>query len=76
MWIDDFNWDHLNDSEYYHMTLDMRRKNKQVRFFNMYRMTMKQFDQLVELLMPELGKKSTNYREPLCPQERLIITLT
>ena len=61
VWIDDFNWDHLNESEYYRMTLDMRRKNKKVRFFNMYRMTMQQFDQLVELLMPELGKKSTNY---------------
>ena len=47
------------------------------RFFKMYIACIRnQFDHLLGKLRPGLEKKTTNYREPLTPEERLVITLT
>ena len=74
MWVHPLNNMRLEKSEYFTLTLDLRQFDD--RFYGMYRMHVPQFDDLVNLLMPELEKMTTNYREPLSPQERLIITLT
>ena len=68
------NNERLLKGEYYTLTVDLRKYD--VRFFGMYRMHVNQFDALVQQLLPELAKQSTNYREPIRPEERLIITLT
>ena len=73
-WVHPLNEDRKEKSEYYNMTLDLRKFDD--RFFGMYRLHVNQFDQLLEILKPELEKMHTNYREVLSAEERLIITLT
>ena len=72
-WVHPLNKDRKEKSEYYNMTLDLRKFDD--RFFDMYRLHVNQFDQLLEILKPELEKMHTNYREALSAEERLIITL-
>ena len=43
------------------------------RFFNLYRMTVAQFDELLYKVGPAIVKKETNFRRPLSPEERLAI---
>ena len=42
----------------------------------MYRMHVNQFDHLLGLVREDLEKMTTRYREPISPEERLVITLT
>ena len=73
MWVHPLNNMRIEKSEYFTLTLDLWQFDD--RFYGMYRMHVPQFDDLVNLLMPELEKMTTNYHDPLSPQECLIITL-
>ena len=74
-WMHDMNRARAIDGEFARLTLKHLR-NHDDRFFNMYRMHIKQFDELLQMLMPDLQKMTTNYREPVSAEERLILTLT
>ncbi|CAH1957899.1 unnamed protein product [Acanthoscelides obtectus] len=45
------------------------------RFQNFYRMSRECFYNVLALVKEGLEKRSTNFREPICPEERLLITL-
>ena len=45
------------------------------KFFRWYRMSMDQFGFLLGKLRPCLQKQNNNYRESICPEERLVVTL-
>ncbi|KAF0713338.1 protein ALP1-like, partial [Aphis craccivora] len=45
------------------------------KFFEYYRMSMSSFDELLEILRPHITKTTTVFRNPICAEERLTITL-
>ena len=45
------------------------------RFFKFYRLSVERFDQLLDLIGPQITKKYTNFRTPISPEERLALTL-
>lgn len=44
-------------------------------FHSAFRMTPERFEEILELVAPRLTRETTNYRKPICPAERLAITL-
>ena len=46
------------------------------KFFNWYCMSMKQFDDFLNIIERRIRRKNTNFRESVCPEEHLCITLT
>ena len=57
----------------YHQHFRFMRENDKEMFFEYTRLTVEQFDLLLELVGPSLEKNSI--REPLSPEFRLVITL-
>lgn len=45
------------------------------RFQNFYRMSHECFFKVLALVKDDITKKTTNWRVPICPEERLLITL-
>ena len=45
------------------------------KFFGWYRMSVEKFDELFELVEPSLRKNVTNFREPICAEEMLVVTI-
>lgn len=45
------------------------------RFYKYFRMTSDCFDEILELIKSDICKNDTNYREAICPEERLAIAL-
>ncbi|XP_022177724.1 protein ALP1-like [Myzus persicae] len=45
------------------------------KFFEYYRMSISSFDELLEILRPRITKNTTLFRNPICAEERLTITL-
>ena len=45
------------------------------KFFNWYHMSTKQFDELLNIIERRIRKKNMNFRESICPEEQLCITL-
>ena len=74
MWVHPFNQQRPRKSEFINLYKDIRQYPD--KFFRMYRMYPNQFDYLLDLLRENLEKKTTNYREPVSAECRLVITLT
>ena len=73
-WVHPLNNSRDEDSEFYHLYPQLRHwKND---FFAMYRMYPSKFDQLLAIIGPRLRKKTTNMREPISPEMKLVLTLT
>lgn len=47
----------------------------EVKFFGYYRMSINSFDELLNALRPYITKQVTHWRNPICAEERLTITL-
>ena len=45
-------------------------------FFGWYRMSTKKFDELLGIVENALWKKCMKFREPISPEEQLVITIT
>ena len=60
------------EGEYSHLNLE--RGNPDF-FYGAYRMSPQRFDEIMSLIKPYIGKKQTNFRKPICEEERLAITL-
>lgn len=57
-------------------TLFRELKNHPERFFNYVRMDLSTFSYILEQVSPFLQKKCTNFlRQPISPEERLLVTL-
>ena len=72
-WVNPFNDDCDENSEFLKMYKRLRDHPKE--FYGIYRMDVPQFDQLLEMLQPDIEKKTSNFRWPVSGEEQLVITL-
>ena len=73
-WVHPLNNSRDEKSEFYFLYPDLWHFKDH--FFNYYRMTPKQFDEILKEVEPDLRKKWTNMRVPLSPEFKLVVTLT
>ena len=74
VWVHPLLGDYYTKGEFAHVYKEYR--SDPDRFFKLYRMYPNQFDYLLSLVEKDLEKKTTNYREPLTPEFRLVVTIT
>ena len=74
LWIHPVNNMRFEKSEFIGLYRDYHKYED--KFFNWYRISTKQFDDLLEMIQRRIRKKNTNFRECVCPEEQLCITLT
>nr|CAI5859438.1 unnamed protein product [Callosobruchus analis] len=67
------NKDRILHGEYHALMRQLRQDEK--RFYIYFRMISDCFDEILNLIKDEIGKRDTNYREAICPEERLAIAL-
>ena len=63
----------VEKSEFYGLYRDYREYED--KFFNWYRMSTKQFDNLLEMIRRRIRKNNTNFRESVYPEEQLCIMI-
>ena len=73
LWVHPLNEDRLFKGEFYTLYSDLHLYPS--KFFAFYRMSVRKFDYLFELLSPHLRKKNTNYWCSISPEQRLCLTL-
>ena len=73
LWVHPYCLEAATKGEFFVMYPDLRKYPW--KFFRTYRMSIRQFDNLLHLLRPTLSKKLNNYRETISAEERLVITL-
>ena len=73
VWVHPLNEERTEKGEFYTHYTDHRKFDD--RFFELYRMTVGQFDELLYRVGPRILKQETNFRRPLSPEERLAITI-
>ena len=72
-WVHPINKDRHLKGEFFTLYKDLREYPD--KFFRWYRMSIEQFDYILEKLRPVLQKDNNNYRDSISPEERLAITL-
>ena len=72
-WVHPINALREEKGEFYTLYPDLRHFTP--KFFAMYRMNPRKFDQLLRLVGPHLEKKWTRLRSPLSPEHKLVIAL-
>ena len=73
IWIHPLNEDRIEKREFYNLYPDLR--HYRAKFFQFYQMSVEKFDFLLTKLAPRLRKKSTNLRQPISPEQMLVLTL-
>ena len=73
-WVHPINIERPHKGEFHTHYADLR--HYEDRFFEYYRMTPVQFDYVLEKIAPLIRKKDTHFREAVCPEEKLVITIT
>ena len=73
LWVHPFCREATTKGEFFLMYPDLRKYP--AKFFRSYRMSIRQFDNLLHLLRPVITKEINNYRESISAEERLVITL-
>ena len=73
MWVHPLNDTHMQKGEFYTHYTNHRQFDDH--FFELYRMTVAQFDELLYKVGPAIVKKETNFQRPLRTEERLAITI-
>ena len=73
MWIHPLNIDRVSKGEFYRLYLDQRHFPDT--FFQNYRMSTFQFDELLVKIAPRIMKTDTNFRKAITPEEKLCVTL-
>lgn len=72
-WVHDINKQRLQCGEYH--TLFQQLKHYPDRFYEYCRMAEETFRIILAHVSPRLEKSRLNYREPISPEERLVVTL-
>ena len=72
-WVHPFNVDGKARKRFRHFYGSIR--SYESKFFGYYRMSIKSFDELLELLRPQISKKNTAKRLAVSAEERLTITI-
>lgn len=73
MWVRSIYLNRQQVGEYH--TLFENIKKDSEKFFNYARMTLGSFEELLSLVMNRIYHPSCNYRETICPEQRLLVTL-
>ena len=73
VWIHPLNKDRMEKGEFYTLYPDLWHYPS--KFFQFYQMTVARFDLLLRKLALRLRKKSTNFRQPISPEQMLVLTL-
>ena len=73
LWVHPLNEERSQKGEYFTHYADHRLFED--RFFELYRMTVAQFDEILHKVRPLLLKKDTNFRSCINPEQRLAITI-
>ena len=73
IWIHPLNEDRARKGEFFHLYCDQRYLED--KFFENYRMSVAQFDEILRKITPLIKKKDTNFRKAITPEEKLSITL-
>ena len=73
LWVHPINEMHSDKGKFYVFYPDLWHFS--LKFFNMYRMSLPKFDSLLKKIAPKLQRKWTIMREPLSPEQKLVITL-
>lgn len=72
-WIHPFNLNREPSNRFFNFYYDIRKYSD--KFFEYYRMSIASFDELLEKLRQKITKKTTKFRRPVSPEERLTITI-
>ena len=72
-WVHPLNTERGGKGEFYMHYADHHKFPK--RFFQLYRMPVQKFDELLFKVTPLLKKKETNLRETIYAEQRLVITI-
>lgn len=72
-WVHPMNNDQENSEKFKKIFENIRRYPE--KFFEYYRMSVSSFDELLENVRPHITKTTTTFRNPICAEERLTITL-
>ena len=73
IWIHPLNEDRARKGEFFNLYCDQRYFED--KFFENYRMSVAQFDEILRKITPLIKKKDTNFRKAITPEEKLSITL-
>ena len=73
LWVHPLNQERTQKGEYYTHYADHRLFDD--RFFELYRMTVGQFDEILHRVRHLLQKKDTNFRMSISPKQKLAITI-
>lgn len=72
-WIHPFNTTRESSNRFFTFYEDIRKYPD--KFFEYYRMSLSSFDELLLKLRSSINKKTTKFRQPVCAEERLTITI-
>ena len=74
MWVHPIYQKREEHGEYFTLYREYRKYDD--KFFGWYRMSVEKFDDLLELLEPKLWRQGSYFREHICAEEMLVITIT
>ncbi|VVC35624.1 Hypothetical protein CINCED_3A004501 [Cinara cedri] len=73
IWVRGINKKRENYGEYHRLCRQL--ESHEDRFYLYFRMSQDSFEELYELILPRIEKKTTNWRKPIHTRERLAICL-
>lgn len=72
-WVHEVNMERKKFGEFHHLLKQLRKD--ELKFKEYFRMSMKQFDQLLSIIKKDIEKKELNLRESIPAEERLAVCL-
>lgn len=72
-WVHEINLERMEFGEFHTLMPQLRQDEK--RFYLYFRMSSKNFDEILNLVNEDISKMDTNYREAISAEERLAIAL-
>lgn len=72
-WLHPLTTQRSEKGQFHKLYADLR--SHPVKFFKYYRMSLKTFDELLELIRPGITRRDTRWRRSITPEERLSVTL-
>ena len=73
IWVHPLNRSRLDKGEFYSLYPDLRHYPQ--KFFTFYRMPVAKFDELLWQIAPRIKRKSSSFRQPISPEQQLVLTL-
>ena len=73
MWVHPIYHNREEHGEYFTLYREYRQYDE--KFFGWYRMTVEKFDDLLEMVEPQLRRQGCYFHEPVCAEEMLVITI-